>query len=183
MMMILCRDIVSVTMRIFFDESTPSGRCLEQSGMAKSTSPPHRIVCRTKSKAALEATSTHSYGASTAVTGITGGRVRVPLELKQNRLLRKRRILREDKIAEAKELRYHFIGTVLNVSLAVAAMILVVTISATGGLCFTTTTFVDIFSFDQFRECDRLTNCTGLDGCESCAATEDENDQCYYPYY
>ena len=106
----------------------------------KSSNPPPRVeqirrprISRTKSRDVLGA-STHSNGASTTVTGITGvtgGRIRLPGEIKQNKLLRRRRILRENKKAESKELHYHFIGSVLNTSLAVIAMIFIITIAST----------------------------------------------------
>ena len=88
---------------------------------------------RTKSRNVL-GSSTHSNCASTTVTGITGmtgGNIRLPWEIKKNKLLRQRRILRMNKQKEKKELRYHFIGSVLNVSLATVAMIFIVTIAST----------------------------------------------------
>lgn len=112
----------------------------------KSNTPPPRVeqirrprISRTKSRDILGA-SMHSNGASTTVTGVTGvtgGRIRLPGEVKQNKLLRRRRILRENKKAESKELHYHFIGSVLNLSLAVIAMIFIITIASTvSPICF-----------------------------------------------
>lgn len=116
----------------FCDEISRSGRSV------KSSNPPPRAipirrVSRTKSRDAL-GSSIHSHGANTVftgTTGVTGGRIRLPGEIKQNKLLRKRRILRENKKAESKELHYHFIGSVLNLSLAVIAMIFIITIAST----------------------------------------------------
>jgi hypothetical protein len=70
--------------------------------------------------------SVHSFG--------TSGRGRTPTipgERKQNQLLRERRIVREKKKAQEKDLHYHFVGTILNVSLAVIAMILIIAIAST----------------------------------------------------
>jgi hypothetical protein len=83
---------------------------------------------RTKSRQSNFGTnsSAHSYG--------TSGRDRTPAipgERKQNQLLRERRIVREKKKAQEKDLYYHFVGTVLNVSLAVIAMILIIAIAST----------------------------------------------------
>ena len=136
----------------FYDEKTPSGRSIQANSVAKDAPPPpgnlpirqgSRLseqsrrpshLSRANSRDTLGASSTHSRGASTSVTGIigmTGGRIRLPGEVKQNRLLRQRRILRENKKSESVDLHYHFIGTVLNVSLAAIAMIFIVTIAST----------------------------------------------------
>jgi len=180
----------------FEDEKPPSGKSLGNGRPAKNTPPPLR---RMRSKAGLSnfsehgsrtpnriglnramsrdflgASSTHSHDAD--ITTGPGGRIRLPGEIKQTRLLRQRRILRQNKQAEALDLRYHFIGTVLNVSIAIMAMILVVTISSTGGMCFKDNS-VSIFSFDQLGECDRCSDKTEY--CEVCV----DGSQCYFPYY
>lgn len=85
-------------------------------------------IQRTKStNSNLETNSSaHSY--------CTSGRGRTPTipgERKQNQLLRDRRILREKKKAQEKDLQYHFLGTILNVSLAVIALILIIAIAST----------------------------------------------------
>jgi hypothetical protein len=85
-------------------------------------------IQRTKStNSNLETNSSaHSY--------CTSGRGRTPTipgERKQNQLLRDRRILREKKKAQEKDLQYHFVGTILNVSLAVIALILIIAIAST----------------------------------------------------
>jgi hypothetical protein len=183
----------------FYDERPPSGRSLGNGRPAKSTPPPLRRMRskaglsnfsehgsrtpnriglnRAMSRDALGASSTHSYEAGTVTTG-PGGRIRLPGEIKQNRLLRQRRILRQNKQAEAVDLRYHFIGTILNVSIAIMAMILVVTIASTGGLCFKNNS-VSIFSFDQLGKCDRCSDKSEY--CEVCIGKE--VNQCYFPYY
>eukprot|EP00531_Pseudo-nitzschia_arenysensis_P017405 CAMPEP_0116153474 /NCGR_PEP_ID=MMETSP0329-20121206/21266_1 /TAXON_ID=697910 /ORGANISM="Pseudo-nitzschia arenysensis, Strain B593" /LENGTH=1088 /DNA_ID=CAMNT_0003650389 /DNA_START=349 /DNA_END=3615 /DNA_ORIENTATION=+ len=155
----------------------------------KSSNPPPRVeqirrprISRTKSRDVLGA-STHSNGASTTVTGITGvtgGRIRLPGEIKQNKLLRRRRILRENKKAESKELHYHFIGSVLNTSLAVIAMIFIITIASTGGLCFKGDN-AKVFSFKQLEICDMIDTSQEKDSYEECGLPE--GNQCYLPYY
>ena len=115
----------------FCDEISRSGLSIKSSNPPRAV--PIRRVSRTKSRDVL-GSSMHSHGANTTVTGITGvtgGRIRLPGEVKQNKLLRKRRILRENKKAESKELHYHLIGSVLNISLAVIAMIFIITIAST----------------------------------------------------
>ena len=72
-----------------------------------------------------------SYDEDYGITGVVGGRIRLRGEVKKNRLLRQRRLLRKDKESERKDLRYHLIGTILNVSLAALAMILIITIYST----------------------------------------------------
>jgi hypothetical protein len=69
--------------------------------------------------------STHSYSTS------RGRAPTIPGERKQNQLLRDRRILREKKKAQEKDLNYHFVGTILNVSLATIAIILIIAIAST----------------------------------------------------
>jgi hypothetical protein len=150
----------------FYDEKTPSGRSILTNSVAKDPPPPPRTLkirqgsrlseqsrrpsnhlSRINSRDTLGASSTHSRGASTAVTGgtgMTGGRIRLPGEVKQNRLLRQRRILRENKKAESKDLHYHFVGSVLNVGLGVTAMIFIVTIAST-----VSTSYLPLFLFDD----------------------------------
>lgn len=144
---------------IFTTKKTPSGRSIQATSVIRG------------------ATSTHSRGAGTVVTGMTGGRIRLPGEVKQNRLLRQRRMLREKKKAESVDLHYHFIGTILNVSLAAIAMIFIVTIASTGGLCFKDNS-VKVFSFNQLSICDKCFSRS--EECQVCDA--DKGNQCYFPY-
>jgi len=136
---------------------------------------------RTNSRDAF-VSSAHSNGGSTAITGITGmtGKIRLPGEIKKNKLLRRRRILRENKQKESKELHYHFIGSVLNVGLAVVAMIFIITIASTGGLCFKDNR-VNVFSFQQLQSCDKIDTSLQLDKYENCE--DPDEHQCYIPYY
>jgi len=127
--------------------------------------------------------SEHSYSSWSASRATI-----IPGEIKQNRLLRERRILREKKRSEEKDLYYHFIGTILNVSLATLAMIFIIAIASTGGLCFEGDN-VKIFSMDQLNKCSRCDYRRDPDyrywvedgsRCEYCEGT---HRQCYYPYY
>ena len=122
----------------FYDEKTPSGRSVGDDSFRKP--PPRRRsdsqkdkvhfarvpsqLPRTTSSGDALGSSNHSYGGA-------GQRVRLPGEVKQNRLLRTRRVLRENKQKEAKDLYYHFIGTILNVGFAVMALIFIITIAST----------------------------------------------------
>lgn len=128
----------------FHDELSPSGRSIKPNNpapriMSRQGSKLHEQVHRPSTLNRAQSrdvlgSSTHSYGGSTAITGITGmtgGKIRLPGEIKMNKLLRKRRILRENKKAESNELHYHFVGTILNIGLAVVAMIFIVTIAST----------------------------------------------------
>jgi len=170
----------------FYDEKTPSGRSLTHSPTPRPRQPPVHMprlpsgLNGARSRDALGG-SNHSYGGNTAITGFTGApgnRFRLPGEVKQNRLFRQRRMLRENKKTEANDLYYHFVATILNISLAVGALIFVVTISSTGGLCFKDGKMKP-FSFDQLGLCDRCPQDSD-EGCQQCS---DEGNQCYYPYY
>jgi len=188
----------------FYDELTPSGHTLQTNSMTNSTHspPPQRPTYsrqksrnlnlpdhfgrfdnpkRTTNRDAL-GSSSHSYGASTTVTGVTGvtgTKFRLPGEVKKNKLLRRRRILRERKTAEEKDLHYHFVGTILNIGLASLAMIIIVTIASTGGLCFKDDR-VSVFTFNQIGEFGRCNQC--FNRREECEVCEETQTQCYFPY-
>jgi hypothetical protein len=99
-------------------------------------------------------------------------------ERREMRLLRERRVLRNKRQSEAIELKIHFIGTCMNVSFVGVSLILIITISSTGGLCVFDEK-VKIFSMDQLGNCKGCVGAT--DVCEVCNA--DGSYQCYYPYY
>jgi len=107
----------------FYDEKTPSGRDLTNNTVTKTTAPPARtikarqelqsfeqisrtasktVLSRTNSRDTLGANSTHSHGASIAATNIAFGNRFRQGEVKHNRMLRKRRILRENKKSSIK---------------------------------------------------------------------------------
>jgi len=99
-------------------------------------------------------------------------------ERKEMRLLRERRILRQKQQAESRDLNFHFIGCCINICLIVISLLLIITISSTGGLCVYNGS-VKIFSMDQLGKCNE---CRGTsDECQVC--NSDGTHQCYYPYY
>jgi hypothetical protein len=102
-----------------------------------------------------------------------------PVERKEMRLLRERRILREKQQEEQRDLRMHLVGTVINISLIIISLILIIAISSTGGLCINNGS-VKIFSMDQLGKCNRCVGATDGD-CQVC--NSDGSHQCYYPYY
>lgn len=116
-------------------------------------------------------------GTSHSTVSSRGRTAVIPGERKQNKLLRDRRINRQKLKEQEKDLYYHFFGTILNVSLATLAMILIVAIASTGGLCFHDDD-VKVFARNQLAKCS---GCTGREDnyCEIC--TNDGNT-CYYPY-
>lgn len=113
----------------------------------------------------------------------TGGRnnpsTLAALEVEESRILRKRRMLRADKKDEEKELHYHMFGSITNLSLLIIAMLFIITISATGGLCFKDGEFT-VFSFQQKEKCNACTDYTT--NCQMCDLPGGGN-QCYFPYY
>ena len=70
-------------------------------------------------------------GTSHSTVSSRGRTAVIPGERKQNKLLRDRRINRQKLKEQEKDLYYHFFGTILNVSLATLAMILIVAIAST----------------------------------------------------
>jgi len=128
---------------------------------------------RAKSRNTIGSGSGHSFS-----TGYRPSPSRLPWERKQTRLLRERRMLRENKKQEEIDLHYHFIGAVVNVSIAIFAMVFIIAIATTGGLCFKDES-VTVFSFKQLEKCDACPE----DGevCEICDLPE--GNQCYFPYY
>ncbi|KAG7339778.1 hypothetical protein IV203_025457 [Nitzschia inconspicua] len=107
----------------------------------------------------------------------TVSRIPKPGERREMQLLRERRILRQKTQSLARELRVHFIATCINFGLIVISLILIITISSTGGLCMYDEK-VKIFSMNQLGKCNR---CDGTSTCEVCDT--DGPHQCYYPYY
>lgn len=122
-------------------------------------------------------TSSHSSGGG-SLKGSAHNGYHLPGEIKQNRLLRERRVLREHQKKYQLELRLEMIGTFFGVGLAIISLILIVTIASTGGLCIAQGA-TKIFSADQLGTCNQ---CSGEGGvCEVCPANGE--NQCYYPYY
>lgn len=102
----------------------------------------------------------------------------LPWERKHMRLLRERRILRQQHQQEKVELRFHLIGTCINGGLLLISLILIITIASTGGLCLYHGT-AKVFSMNQLGKCNQCIGTSGV--CQVCNA--DGNNQCYYPYY
>jgi hypothetical protein len=102
-------------------------------------------------------------------------------ELREMRLLRERRMLRQTQKADRVELRYHFTGVMMNFGLVGISLTLVIAVASSGGLCLRNFEAPVIFSYDQLDRCD-LCQDYGKGVCEVCNE-EDGTSQCYYPYY
>ena len=101
-------------------------------------------------------------------------------ELKEMRLFRERRSLRVTQKTDRLELRYHFIGVVINLGLVGISLTLVIVIATSGGLCFRDRGAPSIFSNNQLETCN-LCQDWGEGVCQVCNE-EDGTSQCYYPY-
>ena len=99
-------------------------------------------------------------------------------QVRELRLLRERRILRQTQTSETQHLRYHFIGVTFNVCLVGLSMIFILSIATAGGLCIKDMVAPNAFQRNQLEKCD-LCKGTGREICEICT---DTNKQCYYPY-
>ena len=99
-------------------------------------------------------------------------------QVRELRLLRERRILRQTQDAETKHLRYHFVGVVFNVCLVGIAMVVILSIATAGGLCIRDMIAPNAFKRDQLDRC-YLCKGRGKEICEECG---EETQQCYYPY-
>ena len=99
-------------------------------------------------------------------------------QVRELRLLRERRILRQTQTTETQHLRYHFIGVVFNVCLVGISMVLILSIATAGGLCIKDMVAPNAFQRHQLEKCN-LCKGTGKEICEVCT---NENKQCYYPY-
>jgi hypothetical protein len=98
--------------------------------------------------------------------------------LRKLRLLRERRVLRQTQNTDRVQLRYHFGGVVINLSLVGISMILIISIAVNGGLCFKDMK-TSVFEPNQLEKCSA---CKGISGvCEVC--NPDGTSQCYFPYY
>jgi hypothetical protein len=100
-------------------------------------------------------------------------------QVRELKLLRERRVLRQTQKEHAKTLHYHMIGVAVNVSLVGIAFLLIVCIGRSGGLCILDMQPPNVFKTGQLDKCF---DCKGVDGvCEVCR--DDGTSQCYYPYY
>lgn len=167
----------------FHDEKSLSGRGFEIVGKPKRpvsissrTSGAGRHSRRYSRGSDMDAGSVHSFDVEDLA------RAHLRWERKQNKVLRQRRVLRERKKKEEIDLNYHFIGTALNVGIAVMAMIFIVAISSTGGLCFKDGS-AKVFFFDQINKCDMACPDKNADNCIEYCDAESGATQCYFPYY
>jgi hypothetical protein len=94
------------------------------------------------------------------------------------RLLRERRLLRQKQSSDRVKLRYHLIGVVFNFGLMCLALLLIVFITRSGGLCIKDFETPNIFGKDQLGKCDACQGTMGV--CEVCT---EATSQCYYPYF
>ena len=99
------------------------------------------------------------------------------MRLREARLLRERRILRQTQKADRVQLRYHFGGVILGFSLVIISLILIIFISRAGGLCVKDMKRPIIFELNQLEKCDK---CIGVEG--ECQICTEGSEQCYYPY-
>jgi hypothetical protein len=101
-------------------------------------------------------------------------------KVRELKLLRERRTLRQTQTADRVTLRYHLVGVVVNVTLVGMALLLIVFIGRSGGLCIVDMTPPNIFKMDQLEKCF---SCVGVEGvCEVCDELAGTS-QCYYPYF
>ena len=100
-------------------------------------------------------------------------------QVRETRLLRERRLLRQTQSEDRRHLRYHFIGVAVNGSLAGIALMLICSIGRSGGLCVRDMVAPNVFKNDQLERCYDCQGTTGV--CEVCR--EDGTSHCYYPYF
>ena len=124
-------------------------------------------------------TSIHSSG-GISILGSSSHTYHLPGEIRQNKLLRERRVLRENQKRDSVELRLQLISTFFGVGLAIISLVLVITIASTGGLCVADGV-AKIFASDQLAKCNQCTDATS-DVCEFCP-DDGQPTQCYFPYY
>lgn len=104
-------------------------------------------------------------------------------QVRETRLLRERRLLRQAQSEDRRELRYHLIGTTFNIFLACVALMLVILIGRSGGLCIVNMQTPNFFKTGQLEKCFL---CQGVGGvCEKCPEDDPSLSEkhCYYPYY
>ena len=99
--------------------------------------------------------------------------------LREMRILRERRQLRQIQKADRIQLRYHFIGVVVNFTLVAISLTLVIVITRSGGLCMTNFETPNVFASDQAERC----NLCDVESGEVCEICTTDIQQCYYPYY
>jgi hypothetical protein len=99
-------------------------------------------------------------------------------KVRETKLYRERRMLRESNAKDRLHLRYHFIGVCVNCFLVGLSLLIICVIAKNKGLCIVDMEPPNVFKNDQL---DRCFSCKGGSGvCEICNA--DGTSQCYYPY-
>jgi hypothetical protein len=99
-------------------------------------------------------------------------------KVRENKLYRERRVLRESNANDRRHLRYHLIGVCLNCFLLGLSLLLICVISKNKGLCIVDMEPPNVFLNNQLERCF---SCKGVEGtCEICHT--DGTSQCYYPY-
>lgn len=98
-------------------------------------------------------------------------------KVRENKLYRERRVLRESNAEDRRHLRYHLIGVCVNCFLVGLSLLVICVISKNKGLCIVDMEAPNVFANNQLERCYE---CQGVMGtCEICTAT---TTQCYYPY-
>ncbi|CAJ1958194.1 unnamed protein product [Cylindrotheca closterium] len=96
------------------------------------------------------------------------------------RIERERRHLKAGLLDDEITLRYHYIGSAINIGLVLISLSLIIGIGKNGGLCISNFEAPPIFKDDQLERCP---SCVGAaETCEVCDATGGNQHQCYYPY-
>jgi hypothetical protein len=99
-------------------------------------------------------------------------------KVRENKLYRERRVLRQSNAIDRRHLRYHLIGACINCFLLGLSLLLICVISKNKGLCIEDMKAPNVFRNNQLERCFQ---CQGVEGtCEICHA--DGTSQCYYPY-
>jgi len=99
-------------------------------------------------------------------------------KVRETRLYRERRILRESNALDRRELRYHFVGVCQNVFLVFVCLMVIIVIAKNKGLCIVDMKPPNVFTNNQLERCFSCANVDGV--CEIC--NPDGTSQCYYPY-
>jgi hypothetical protein len=99
-------------------------------------------------------------------------------KVRENKLYRERRVLRESNANDRRHLRYHLIGVCVNCFLVCLSLLIICVISKNKGLCIVDMEAPNVFQNNQLERCF---DCQGVQGmCEVCR--EDGTSHCYYPY-
>ncbi len=99
-------------------------------------------------------------------------------KIRETKLYRERRVLRETNAKDRRHLRYHTIGAAVNFFLVAISLLLIAVIVKNKGLCIVDMEHFSVFKNNQLEMCY---SCKGKSGvCEIC--NPNGTSQCYYPY-